>query len=55
MQVSPGYMQALGTYTARALKEREVLLGIEKVLVGVRDQLRLALERDLSRLFARKK
>ncbi len=55
MQVSPSYMQALEAYTARALKEREVLMGIEKVLVGVRDQLRMALERDVSRLFARKK
>jgi hypothetical protein len=55
LQMSPGYLEAIQRYTHRAMKERELLLGVEKVLLAVRDQLRLALERDVSRLFARPK
>jgi energy-coupling factor transporter ATP-binding protein EcfA2 len=53
--VSPGYLQSLDRYTKRATEERNLLLSVQKVLVGVRDQLRVAMERDVSRLFARKK
>lgn len=52
---SPGYLQSLDRYTRRALDERGLLQSVQKVLVGVRDQLRIALERDVSRLFARKR